>query len=109
MTRSIVILIAGLMWSLAVPGAASATVGDISFANCVTSAPATTGCTQLSPAASPLRAVNEGIAFGPGAADVYVVAEGDGTGGGAVTHLRRGPSGALTFADCVTGGGTAAP
>src|SRR3954470_784866 len=108
MTRSIVILIAGLM-SLAVPSTASATVGDIAFADCLTSAPATTGCTDVSATATPLRAPSEGIAFGPGATDVYVGGEGDTTGTNAVTHLRRGPSGALTFADCVTGGGAAAP
>ena len=97
---AIVILLSGL---LAAPASSPAAVGDLSFRDCVTSDPTTTGCTDVSATTSSLDGLNEAVEFGAGGKDVYGIGE----IGDAVVHLRRNAdTGSLVFQDCVTGSPT---
>ena len=92
---------ASLGLALALPGAATATVGTLDYRDCVSSDAATTGCTNISATTSALDGATHAVAVSGDGTSVYVAA----TNGDAVAHHSRDlATGSLTFRDCIAAG-----
>jgi Ca2+-binding RTX toxin-like protein len=92
-------LFAGLVAvvALALPASAGAFPGEVTVADCVSSA-GSNGCTD--PEASNLGSVY-GLAIRPNGADLYTTTPNDGV----ITQFDIGPDGAITYGSCVGDGG----
>jgi 6-phosphogluconolactonase (cycloisomerase 2 family) len=96
--------VAGLcvLATLLAPSAASATTGQLTYSDCLTSDTDVAGCTPTPGANNgsynPLAVVH-GVAVSSDGADVYAVS---GLGSTVMQFRRDGASGALTFASCIT-------
>ena len=91
--------------ALLVPAGAHATVGEIEFSGCITAGgtPAS-GCTNVSGTTNALEAI-QSVAVSADGTSLYAAS----SDRDSVAHLVRNPlTGALSFADCITGGNTPA-
>ncbi len=80
-------------------------VGALSLRACISSDPATTGCTNIGGTTNGLDGVTESIAISADGKSVYVAVQ----DAAAVAHFARDSStGGLSFVDCITGGTTPA-